>query len=376
MIEVRINNQKDKKLYEKVQLYLNIIESLYKIKIQENIIINYSNIEDKSAQNNFKRIEIPILDDERTMDWITVHEIAHFLFGKQLQIKNDSNLWIAEGGASFTADIVLLIAAIDSIEDVYNELKKSLLKFEVFLGTGNYYQLALHGGRLVFHCLYYLEGGDTFIHILQKILTTSDCNENTFLDITLFNEESIELINKFIQFDGFTKHINNKNLLRKSKKCLERFSFLPIQKHLYECLANIKVCLNSERFSLFLLENKVYRSIFNEGVGFSFYFSKGQGICGQAVLNKKPVFTNSAKYDKRSLCRYRDSTTAYNTESLLAYPVIQKGKVIAVYELLNKTTDYNESDIQYIKKIFHEEKIEKQIAFFRSKVSLYGKDFF
>ena len=163
MVEVTINNEKNEILHEKVLQYLKIIESIYKLKIKDDIIINYSNTNNKSAQNNFKRIEIPVINCDKTMAWITVHEIAHFLFGKLLKIENNSNLWIAEGGASFTADIVLLIAEIDSIEDLYKELQKSFLRFDSFVSTRNYYQLSLHGGRLMFHFLYYLEGGDSLI---------------------------------------------------------------------------------------------------------------------------------------------------------------------------------------------------------------------
>ena len=74
----------------------------------------------------------------------------------------------------------------------------------------------------------------------------------------------------------------------------------------------------------------------------------GEGLAGKCLDSGEPLISNEAAYDTRSLCRLRDHYTGFVTRSLLVVPVKnQRGKVVALVQLVNKTTGpFDEEDIK------------------------------
>lgn len=73
------------------------------------------------------------------------------------------------------------------------------------------------------------------------------------------------------------------------------------------------------------------------------------GIAGWVVKHKEPQIVNNVRTDQR-FSSYVDETFQFTTYSLLAVPLVLRGKVLGVIEALNKFTkeDFNETDVDLL----------------------------
>jgi sigma-B regulation protein RsbU (phosphoserine phosphatase) len=76
------------------------------------------------------------------------------------------------------------------------------------------------------------------------------------------------------------------------------------------------------------------------------------GIVGWVARNGEPVIVNNAQEDQR-FCRDMDEITTFATKSILCVPLMLKGKVIGVIEVLNKWdgSGFDERDLETLKEV-------------------------
>jgi GAF domain-containing protein len=77
--------------------------------------------------------------------------------------------------------------------------------------------------------------------------------------------------------------------------------------------------------------------------------SSDLGIAGWVATNKEPLIVNNVRADQR-FSSYIDETFHFETYSLLCVPMISRGKVLGVIEVLNKFNrqDFNETDVDLL----------------------------
>nr|MBN1229041.1 GAF domain-containing protein [Anaerolineae bacterium] len=70
-----------------------------------------------------------------------------------------------------------------------------------------------------------------------------------------------------------------------------------------------------------------------------------KGIAGWVVQNKKPTIVNNARADDRFYARI-DQSLNFVTKSILAAPIVGRGRILGVIEVLNKLNGqpFNETD--------------------------------
>lgn len=75
--------------------------------------------------------------------------------------------------------------------------------------------------------------------------------------------------------------------------------------------------------------------------------SDGQGIGGKCALTRKPIIVGDAQRDERH-DKTADQQSSFTTTSLLAVPLVHKGNLIGVLEVLNKRGGgvFNDADIR------------------------------
>ena len=76
------------------------------------------------------------------------------------------------------------------------------------------------------------------------------------------------------------------------------------------------------------------------------------GIVGWVARNGEPVIVNDVQRDQR-FCRDVDEITTFATESILCVPLMLKGKVIGVIEVLNKRdgNGFDERDLETLQEV-------------------------
>ena len=70
------------------------------------------------------------------------------------------------------------------------------------------------------------------------------------------------------------------------------------------------------------------------------------GVAGWVARNGTPLIVNDVKEDQR-FCQEIDDITGFVTRSILCAPLMARGKIIGVIEVLNKLdgSDFNETDL-------------------------------
>ena len=76
------------------------------------------------------------------------------------------------------------------------------------------------------------------------------------------------------------------------------------------------------------------------------------GVVGWVARNGEPVIVNDSRKDQR-FCRDMDEITTFETKSLLCVPLMLKGKVIGVIEVLNKLdgNGFDERDLETLREV-------------------------
>ena len=94
-----------------------------------------------------------------------------------------------------------------------------------------------------------------------------------------------------------------------------------------------------DRVSLFFKDRYgVFVSVMAEGLeGMDLSFKPGEGLVGKCVLHKQPVVANDPLHNPQALSRVRDHYTGYQTQSLLAAPILNFWqRPVGAVQLINK----------------------------------------
>ncbi len=117
-----------------------------------------------------------------------------------------------------------------------------------------------------------------------------------------------------------------------------------------------KNALNCEGCSLLLYDREEENLVFYVARGeksnelLSLHVPKGRGVAGMVMETREPIIINSAENDPR-VYREIDNYIQFTTKSIIAAPMITRGKLVGVIEGVNSLDEeqFNEEDM----KIFH-----------------------
>ncbi len=124
-------------------------------------------------------------------------------------------------------------------------------------------------------------------------------------------------------------------------------------------LQMIQTVINVEAGSLLLLEGDelVFKESFNSNKNVSLDELKnmklklGKGIAGYVATRGEPILIRDAR-TSQYFYPLMDEKTGFKTRSVLCVPLISKGRVLGVIEVLNKLKDeFNEGDLQLLQSI-------------------------
>jgi len=134
-------------------------------------------------------------------------------------------------------------------------------------------------------------------------------------------------------------------------------STLDLDKVLTLTIERINAVLKVEAGSLLLIDDETGELVFQIALGEKaegvkpFRLQMGQGIAGHVAQSGEPLMISDAQKDRRHF-REVDVTTDFLTRSMLCVPMIFKGKVIGVIEIMNKIEgDFTESDLTLLNSI-------------------------
>ncbi len=121
----------------------------------------------------------------------------------------------------------------------------------------------------------------------------------------------------------------------------------------------IQTVINVEAGSLLLLEGDelVFKESFNSNQNFNLDELKnlklklGRGVAGYAATRGEPILIRDVR-TSQYFYPFVDEKTGFTTKSVLCVPLISKGRVLGVIEVLNKLKDeFNEGDLQLLQSI-------------------------
>ena len=121
----------------------------------------------------------------------------------------------------------------------------------------------------------------------------------------------------------------------------------------------IRTTMNVEAGALLLLEKDqlAFKVAFNIDPGInldalqSFRIKLGQGISGYSAARGEALIVRSTR-DSRQFTPDFDKKTGFQTHSVLCVPLISRGKVLGVIEILNKINgDFNDNDLHLLQSI-------------------------
>jgi adenylate cyclase len=121
----------------------------------------------------------------------------------------------------------------------------------------------------------------------------------------------------------------------------------------------IRTIVNVEAGSLLLLEEDElsFKFAFNAdptidtGILHTFHIRMGQGIAGYSAARGEAIIVNNTK-DSRHFSPDFDRQIGFVTRSALCVPLISRGKVLGVIEVLNKISgDFNDDDLHLLQSI-------------------------
>ncbi|HDI83553.1 MAG TPA: sensor domain-containing diguanylate cyclase [candidate division WOR-3 bacterium] len=129
-----------------------------------------------------------------------------------------------------------------------------------------------------------------------------------------------------------------------------------IDEVLHIIMVNISELIQAEAWSLFILDEEKRELVFHEVFGEKAEKLKGmripmdKGIVGWVATNKKPVIVDDVYKDKRFF-KEVDKKSRFKTKSILAVPMISRGKLVGVVEVINKKDGkpFTKGDLEIIK---------------------------
>jgi diguanylate cyclase (GGDEF)-like protein len=105
-------------------------------------------------------------------------------------------------------------------------------------------------------------------------------------------------------------------------------------------LERIKALIPASNWSLLLLDRQTQELYFAVSVGVDHELLNGvrlkigEGIAGTVAQTRKPIFIQEACQDER-FCQKVDHITGFDTRSIIALPLLVRGEVVGVFEVIN-----------------------------------------
>ncbi|MFQ5613189.1 MAG: GAF domain-containing protein [Anaerolineae bacterium] len=134
----------------------------------------------------------------------------------------------------------------------------------------------------------------------------------------------------------------------------ELSSTLDLDEVLTKIMHRINAVLEVEAGSLLLVDEKTDDLVFQIALGEKaegvkpFRLKKGEGLAGQVALTGEPLMIADVQKDRRHF-KQTDVTTGFLTRSMLCVPMISRGRVIGVIQVLNKIQgDFLEEDLELL----------------------------
>jgi len=129
-----------------------------------------------------------------------------------------------------------------------------------------------------------------------------------------------------------------------------------IDEILHIIMMNISEIIQAEAWTLFLVDENTKELIFYDVFGekkdelTGLRIPMNKGIVGWVVKNKKPVLVADVRKDNRFFSDI-DKKSKFTTKSILAIPMISKGKLLGVIEVINKkgSTVFTKDDLRIVK---------------------------
>jgi signal transduction histidine kinase len=164
------------------------------------------------------------------------------------------------------------------------------------------------------------------------------------------------------------RHRRQEELIRTLEKRVEELavlnemstslsSTLDLDEVLTLVMERINAVLKVEAGSLLLIDDETRELVFQIALGEKaegvkpFRLPMGVGIAGHVAQSEEPLMISDAQKDHRHY-KAVDVTTDFLTRSMLCVPMIVKGKVIGVIEIMNKLEgDFTESDLTMLSSI-------------------------
>lgn len=120
-------------------------------------------------------------------------------------------------------------------------------------------------------------------------------------------------------------------------------------------MKNVSRLLDAEAWSLLLLDRERKELVFKEVIGEMKYELEGKrmpidkGVVGWTVKNKRPAIVTDPYKDKRFFQNI-DKQTGFVTKTILAVPLLSKGKILGIIEAINKKDkeSFNDEDLSLV----------------------------
>ena len=118
-------------------------------------------------------------------------------------------------------------------------------------------------------------------------------------------------------------------------------SILEPRKVIELVVERIRQLIPSEAWSLMMVDEQKQELVFEAALGArardvaAFRLKIGEGVAGWVAQSGKPVIVNDAARDPRFSARV-DTSTQFETRSILCAPLVSRGRTIGVLEIINK----------------------------------------
>ncbi len=175
-------------------------------------------------------------------------------------------------------------------------------------------------------------------------------------------EEIAALLSLAIEKNHLSSSINKRDQEMDSIKQIGSIlaaSTFDRQEVLKHTMDMIRTIVNVEAGSLLLLEGDelAFKIAFNTDAAIdteivqSFRIRMGQGVAGYSATRGEPIIVRDAQHSRHFSADF-DRKIGFTTRSALCVPLISRGKVLGVIEVLNKISgDFNDDDLHLLQSI-------------------------
>jgi diguanylate cyclase (GGDEF)-like protein len=132
-------------------------------------------------------------------------------------------------------------------------------------------------------------------------------------------------------------------------------STLKLKEVLDIVMAKIRDLIKAEAWSILMLDEKTNELVFEVALGEKgdqikeMRLAMGQGVAGWVAQHQRPVIVPDVATDQRFF-QGMDNKTGFRTRSIIATPLISRGRLIGVFEIINKLGDrpFDEKDLELL----------------------------